>query len=191
MSLSDDKNIIRYQGSSHTFNYISYFKFFMPDGVKREEIENKIILIGLDVKASPDMTSSQKDAFPSPFTRFDAQLMPGVELHANLVSNLINKNSVSYKSDTIKHYIINFKFLNYCFYLFFMEACQYYSFWLRCLHRLAYACLLFLGRWIIYKFFDFHSNFFNNIYIIWWSRVFNRRQAEENDKGSVCSISFT
>ena len=50
MSLSDDKKIIRYQGSSHTFNYISYFKFFMPDGV-REEIENKIILIGLDVKA--------------------------------------------------------------------------------------------------------------------------------------------
>ena len=111
MSLSDDKKIIRYQGSSHTFNYISYFKFFMPDGVKREEIENKIILIGLDVKASPDMTSSQKDAFPSPFTRFDAQLMPGVELHANLVSNLINKNSVSYKSDTFNIILLIINFL--------------------------------------------------------------------------------
>ena len=111
MSLSDDKKIIRYQGSSHTFNYISYFKFFMPDGVKREEIENKIILIGLDVKASPDMTSSQKDAFPSPFTRFDAQLMPGVELHANLVSNLINKNSVSYKSDTFNIILLILNFL--------------------------------------------------------------------------------
>ena len=111
MSLSDDKKIIRYQGSSHTFNYISYFKFFMPDGVKREEIENKIILIGLDVKASPDMTSSQKDAFPSPFTRFDAQLMPGVELHANLVSNLIHKNSVSYKSNTFNIILLILNFL--------------------------------------------------------------------------------
>ena len=55
----------------------------MPDGVRKEDIEGKIILIGLDVKASPDMSSSQKDSFPSPFTRFDAQSMPGVELHAN------------------------------------------------------------------------------------------------------------
>ncbi len=107
----EDKRIIRYQGSSHTFNYISYFKFFMPDGVKREEIEDKIILIGLDVKASPDVTSSQKDAFPSPFTRFDAQLMPGVELHANLVSNLINKNSVSYKSDVFNLILLILNFL--------------------------------------------------------------------------------
>ena len=57
------------------------------------------------------MTSSQKDAFPSPFTRFDAQLMPGVELHANLVSNLINKNSVSYKSDTFNIILLILNFL--------------------------------------------------------------------------------
>ena len=36
--VSQEKRIIRYQGTSHTFNYISYFKFFMPDGVKKEEI---------------------------------------------------------------------------------------------------------------------------------------------------------
>ena len=106
----NDKKIIRYQGSSHSFKYISYFKFFMPEGVKREDIEGKIVLIGLDVKASPDMSGSQKDAFPSPFTRFDAQLMPGVELHANLVSNLINNNSISYKADSfyVALLIINF-----------------------------------------------------------------------------------
>ena len=114
-TFSEKKKIIRYQGSNHTFNYISYFKFFMPDGVKKEEIENKIILIGLDVKASPDMSSSQKDAFPSPFTRFDAQLMPGVELHANLVSNLINKNSVSYKPNffNIILLILNFIIISF------------------------------------------------------------------------------
>ena len=107
---SNDKKIIRYHGSSHSFKYISYFKFFMPEGVKKEDIEGKIVLIGLDVKASPDMSGSQKDAFPSPFTRFDAQLMPGVELHANLVSNIINDSAVSYKTDTfyIILLIINF-----------------------------------------------------------------------------------
>ena len=106
----DEKRIIKYQGTSHSFKYISYFKFFMPEGVRKEDIEGKIILIGLDVKASPDMSSSQKDSFPSPFTRFDAQSMPGVELHANLISNLINKNSVSYKSNIFNIVLL---FLNF------------------------------------------------------------------------------
>ena len=107
----NEKKIIRYQGSAHSFKYISYFKFFMPNGVTKEEIEGKIVLIGLDVKASPDMTSSQKDAFPSPFTRFDATLMPGVELHANLVSNIINNNSVSYKTNTFYSVLLILNFL--------------------------------------------------------------------------------
>ncbi len=107
----NEKKIIRYQGSAHSFKYISYFKFFMPDGVRKEEIEGKIVLIGLDVKASPDMTSSQKDAFPSPFTRFDATLMPGVELHANLVSNIINNNSVFYKTNTFYSVLLILNFL--------------------------------------------------------------------------------
>ena len=107
----NEKKIIRYQGSAHSFKYISYFKFFMPDGVRKEEIEGKIVLIGLDVKASPDVTSSQKDAFPSPFTRFDATLMPGVELHANLVSNIINDNSVSYKTNNFYSVLLILNFL--------------------------------------------------------------------------------
>ena len=108
----------------------------MPDGVKREEIENKIILIGLDVKASPDMTSSQKDAFPSPFTRFDAQLMPGVELHANLVSNLINKNSVSYKSDVFNLILLILNFLLISFICSSWKPVSTIFYGIRCLLRL-------------------------------------------------------
>jgi len=107
----EEKRIIKYRGTSHSFKYISYFKFFMPEGVRKEDIEDKIILIGLDVKANPDMTSSQKDSFPSPFTRFDAQSMPGVELHANLISNLINKNSVSYKSNIFNMILLLLNFV--------------------------------------------------------------------------------
>ena len=86
-------------------------KHIRDEGVKKEDVEGKIILIGLDVKASPDMTSSQKDSFPSPFTRFDAQSMPGVELHANLISNLINKNSVSYKSNIFNMVLLSLNFI--------------------------------------------------------------------------------
>ena len=103
---NENKKIIKYQGSSHTFKYISYFKFFMPDGVKKADIEGKIVLIGLDVKASPDVSGSQKDSFPTPFTRYDAQLIPGVELHANLISNLINNEYVIHKSNNFNLFLL-------------------------------------------------------------------------------------
>jgi len=103
---NENKKIIKYQGSSHSFKYISYFKFFMPDGVKKTDIEGKIVLIGLDVKASPDLSGSQKDSFPTPFTRYDAQLIPGVELHANLISNLINNEYVIHKSNNFNLFLL-------------------------------------------------------------------------------------
>ena len=145
------KRIINYQGSRHSFKYISYFRFFMPDGVKKKDIENKIILIGLDVKASPDVSGSQKDSFPSPFTRYDAQFMPGVELHANLISNLINKNFIVPKTDNFNLFllIINFIIISW--------LC---SFWKPIT---SFVCgLLLCGGWIVIASYLWLDGFFIN-----------------------------
>ena len=40
-----------------------------------------------------DVQKSQQDSFPTPFTRFNARQMPGVEIHANLLDNLINPST--------------------------------------------------------------------------------------------------
>ena len=149
----DEKRIIKYQGTSHSFKYISYFKFFMPEGVRKEDIEDKIILIGLDVKASPDMSSSQKDSFPSPFTRFDAQSMPGVELHANLISNLINKNSVSYKSNIFNIVLL---FLN------FVMVSWICSSW-KPLSSLLYGTVTCIGWMTLASFFWMEGSFINSL----------------------------
>ena len=151
--LNVNKKIIKYQGSSHSFNYISYFKFFMPDGVKKSDIEGKIVLIGLDVKASPNVSSSQKDSFPSPFTRYDSQLMPGVELHANLISNLIHKEYVVHKSN---HFNLFLLILNLIIVMWFC------SFW-KPIATLFYGISLCLGWMLIASYFWIDGFFINSI----------------------------
>lgn len=84
--------IINYIGEDHSFTYLSYYQFFLENGVEAGAVKDKYVLIGLDVKATPDVQQSQVDAFPTPHTRFNARLSPGVEVHANMLQNMLNES---------------------------------------------------------------------------------------------------
>ena len=98
--------ILRYAGPDHTFPYLSYYQLFIEDGVPEGFLKDKIVLIGLDAKASADVQKSQQDSFPTPFTRFNARQTPGVEIHANLLDNLIQNNWVSNPPNSHKIFIV-------------------------------------------------------------------------------------
>ena len=98
--------ILRYAGPDHTFPYLSYYQLFIEDGVPDGFLKDKIVLIGLDAKASADVQKSQQDSFPTPFTRFNARQTPGVEIHANLLDNLIQNNWVSNPPNSHKILIV-------------------------------------------------------------------------------------
>tara|TARA_Y100001968_G_scaffold26976_1_gene21029 strand:+ start:873 stop:2870 length:1998 start_codon:yes stop_codon:yes gene_type:complete len=98
--------ILRYAGPDHTFPYLSYYQLFIEDGVPEGFLEDKIVLIGLDAKASADVQKSQQDSFPTPFTRFNARQTPGVEIHANLLDNLIQNNWISNPPDSHKVFVV-------------------------------------------------------------------------------------
>ena len=83
---------MKYVGPDHSFPYVSYMQLFVEEGTLPGFFEDKTVLVGLDVKASPDAQASQIDSFPTPFTRFNARLTPGVEVHANLLDNLLLEN---------------------------------------------------------------------------------------------------
>ena len=93
--------IIKYAGPDHFFNFISYYQFFVEDGIPKDAIKDKIVFIGLDLKATPDIQKAT-DTFPTPFTRFNSRFSPGVEVHANLYHNLVNKNWVTNPPDQEK-----------------------------------------------------------------------------------------
>ena len=98
--------ILRYAGPDHTFPYLSYYQLFIEDGVPEGFLEDKIVLIGLDAKASADVQKSQQDSFPTPFTRFNARQTPGVEIHANLLDNLVQNNWISNPPDSHKIFVV-------------------------------------------------------------------------------------
>lgn len=85
---------IRYLGGPHTFNYIPYYKLLEPDKYLpphwKEFLKDNIVLVGRDLKASTEVRSAQADMFQTPFFAVNNELMPGVEIHANMIANMIN-----------------------------------------------------------------------------------------------------
>ena len=104
----DRSQIINYVGADHSFDYVSYYQFFLEDGIEPGSIEDKYVLIGLDVKSSPDVQQSQVDAFPTPHTRFNARLSPGVEVHANMLQNLLQHSWITNPSNAQKILFLSF-----------------------------------------------------------------------------------
>jgi adenylate cyclase len=100
--------ILRYAGPDHTFPYLSYYQLLIEDGVPEGFLDGKTVLIGLDAKASADVQKSQQDSFPTPFTRFNARQTPGVEIHANLLDNLLQDNWVTNPPDLHKVLVVVF-----------------------------------------------------------------------------------
>lgn len=78
--------MIRYAGGDHTFPYVSLYqvldaqKYLPPDAFR-----DQLVLVGRDIKANVDARAAQADLFATPFTGTTGGLMPGVELHANVL----------------------------------------------------------------------------------------------------------
>lgn len=82
--------MVRFAGGDHTFPYISYYqaldmaKYLPPDA-----FQDQIVFVGRDVKASPEAGYMQADTFATPFSESSGWLMPGVEIHANVLESAL------------------------------------------------------------------------------------------------------
>ena len=76
VDIEDKTRIVKYVGPTILFRMLSYVQMFVEDGTPPGFFEDKTVLVGFDVKASPDAQASQIDSFPTPFTRFNAGLTP-------------------------------------------------------------------------------------------------------------------
>lgn len=84
---------IRYVGGPHTFNYIPYYKLLDPDKHLpphwKDFLKDNIVLVGRDLRATTEVRSAQSDMFQTSFFGVRKELMPGVEIHANLIANMV------------------------------------------------------------------------------------------------------
>ena len=81
--------LIRYEGPHGSFPTVHYYQTLSPGMLPAGFFKDKIVLIGLDVHASPEITRALADLYNSPFLDSEGGAMPGVEIHANIISNLL------------------------------------------------------------------------------------------------------
>jgi adenylate cyclase len=82
--------MIRYAGPDHSFRFASYYQALAPaEFLPKDFFKDRIVLIGLDIKTSPDPGARQADMFATPFLMSTRQLMPGVEVQANIADTVL------------------------------------------------------------------------------------------------------
>ena len=87
---------IRYAGGDHTFPYVSYHEIVKPTGsIPAEFFKDQVVIVGRDIKASPDVESAQADLFATPFLASTGWLMPGAEVHANILETVLGRNAIT------------------------------------------------------------------------------------------------
>lgn len=90
-SVNARAELIEYVGPRSSFDTRSYYQALDPELLPKGFFAGKMVLIGRSVRTAVELKASQSDMFNSPFvvTAQDDMLFPGVELQANLISNLL------------------------------------------------------------------------------------------------------
>lgn len=89
-------SLIRYIGGDHTFPYVSYHEVVKQTGsIPKDFFKDQVVIIGRDVKAAADIESAQADLFATPFLAKTGYLMPGAEIHANVVETVLARNAIT------------------------------------------------------------------------------------------------
>jgi adenylate cyclase len=81
--------LIQYVGPPRSYPTISYYQALEPDQyLPPGRLKDKIVLVGLSLKAPPSPDSGAPDAFLTPYTLTSESVTAGVEVHATILDNL-------------------------------------------------------------------------------------------------------
>ena len=93
----DDR--IRYLGGARTFPTIPYHRLLDADRQLstnwKEALQDNIVLVGRTLKTTTELASAVPDMFLTPWFSVTGELMPGVEIHANVIANMIAGETLS------------------------------------------------------------------------------------------------
>ncbi|HIJ90376.1 MAG: adenylate/guanylate cyclase domain-containing protein [Desulfobulbaceae bacterium] len=82
--------MMRHLGPTHTFPYVSYYQVLNGDpSIPPDFFLDQIVIVGRDVRASPELGAAQADTFATPFLMTTGLLTPGVEIHATQIENAL------------------------------------------------------------------------------------------------------
>ena len=95
LELSEDNHLpIYFNGTFQTFKYISFYDV-MSERVPKEYFKNKIVLIGTSLPGLYDLKSTPLQ-----------KAFPGVELHANIIYNILNNIQIHKMSNVNSFFLL-------------------------------------------------------------------------------------
>ncbi len=95
ISLKPDA-MIRYIGPMGTYPRISFYQALNPARyLSKGELADSLVIVGRDTRSAANIGSAQVDTFSTPYTSFSGDLMPGMEIHANILENVLAGQSVN------------------------------------------------------------------------------------------------
>ncbi len=83
---------INFLGPARTIKTISYYQALDPDHhLPPGLLKDKLVFVGFSTQSATELKSQVKDHYYIPFSRWGSGPMAGVELHAQIAQNLINR----------------------------------------------------------------------------------------------------
>ncbi len=83
--------MIRYLGPDAVFDPIPYHLVLQAsDEELRQAFDGRIVIVGRDLRATPELGLAQSDLFSTPFLTHSGNLTSGIKLHATLVDNALS-----------------------------------------------------------------------------------------------------
>jgi len=91
-------DLIRFRGPGWPFRYASYYQALDPVSfLPRDFFKDRMVLVGLAVKPSPELETRQADLFITPLWAWEGRegrLTPGVEVQAQMVATVLDRRVV-------------------------------------------------------------------------------------------------
>jgi adenylate cyclase len=91
---ADAPQFIRYV-LPDSFAVVHFYQALSMDLVPPGYFKDRIVLVGLSLRSSPELMRRQADLYNSPFLETESRLMPGVEIHANFLANLLERRTLT------------------------------------------------------------------------------------------------
>jgi adenylate cyclase len=89
--LPDEGALIRYLGPDTVFDPIPYHLVLQASPEELKTVfEGRIVIVGRDLRATPELGLAHSDFFATPFLSYSETLTSGIKVHATLVDNALS-----------------------------------------------------------------------------------------------------
>jgi adenylate cyclase len=87
--------MIRYVGPPGAFPTLPYYKALeLEKHVDPKDFEGAVVIVGRSTRSATEIGMAQADLFSTPHTRLTGELMPGSEIHANILDSVIRQRAI-------------------------------------------------------------------------------------------------